>query len=115
MDLNRMKKLAGILNENISEASERQTYTKPFLQKMAKDVFSKWKNGAPAPQDFDYPDYGGLDRRISDKLGGEFVDSLQMELGNFERNKQKFSTAFRNEQSVYSFLVGVVRDTFSGN
>lgn len=51
-----------------------------WLQEMVDHFWSHKKEVLDDAYVFDYPDYGGLPKRISNRLYGDLVDSLQYEL-----------------------------------
>jgi len=60
--------------------------------------------------DFDYPDYGGIPRRLYDKLTPDFVDAVQMIAGPYEHE------AWKSRKTLFKwlkeYLMGEIPDKF---
>jgi hypothetical protein len=58
-----------------------------------KEFFAQRPSGGS--RDFDYPDYGGLPKRISNRLSSEAVDALQSILDMKFLNKRDFAKTYK--------------------
>lgn len=66
----------------------------PILDELVDHLFNIRKNfRAVANGEFDYPDYGGLPKRIVNKLSSDVVDKIQCSIGTLStlRSKKRFA------------------------
>lgn len=99
-----------LLNEN-DILSER---TPPmYLKAMADWMWENWRESKSGlPDDFDYPDYGGMPEKLYKRLSSDLADVIQSELYDFGKSaKNRYKETFKTRKKTYDWLVRQWRET----